>query len=86
MLSVDIMDISGETQFNIMHDVERTRLHPDGRVVSQGTAKGECLHRMAEGGGHCPLSAVLCSHRSQGRCKPTGFSAWKRLLWLLLRR
>lgn len=41
VLSIDIMDISGESQFNIMHDMERVRLHSDGRVVDQGGAKGK---------------------------------------------
>lgn len=40
VLSVDIMDISGESQFNIMHDIERTRLHADGKPVHLGGTKG----------------------------------------------
>jgi hypothetical protein len=40
VLSVDIMDISGESQFNIMHELERMRIHADGRPVDQGGAKG----------------------------------------------
>lgn len=40
LLSIDIMDISGETQLNLMHDIERTRLHADGRVVEEKSKKG----------------------------------------------
>jgi hypothetical protein len=51
LLSIDIMDISGETQLNLMHDVERIRLHPDGRLVEVGRnsrmLKGEA-DRVAE--------------------------------------
>jgi hypothetical protein len=43
VLSVDIMDISGESQFNIMHEVERTRLHANGQPVYLGTVQGECV-------------------------------------------
>lgn len=41
VLSVDIMDISGESQFNIMHEIERTRLHANGQPVFLGTVQGE---------------------------------------------
>lgn len=34
------MDISGEHQNDLTHDVERTRLHPNGQIVEGGTKKG----------------------------------------------
>jgi len=36
LLSIDIMDISGESQLNLMHDITRTRLHQDGSPVPDG--------------------------------------------------
>lgn len=42
LLSIDIMDISGESQMNLMHDITRTRLHADGSQVPDG--KSSTLH------------------------------------------
>lgn len=33
MLSLDVMDISGEHQTDLEHDITKTRLSSDGRVI-----------------------------------------------------
>jgi len=58
LLSVDIMDISGEHQNDVNHDLSKTRLNPDGSVVSdspQGKELRGELDRMA-------------THKSEGYC------------------
>ncbi|EGG07782.1 uncharacterized protein MELLADRAFT_105603 [Melampsora larici-populina 98AG31] len=40
LLSVDLMDISGEHQNDVNHDMTKTRLNPDGTLVSASVSKG----------------------------------------------
>ena len=34
-LSIDAMDVSGEQQFDVMHNIVKQRLSPDGSVVQE---------------------------------------------------
>ncbi len=51
VLSLDIMDISGEHQVDIAHDIVKTRINKDGRVVEalkggSGYSQNCCLTAM----------------------------------------
>ena len=41
MLSVDVMDIAGETQNDIFHDIYKTRLDPNGNQIHVEKAEGK---------------------------------------------
>ncbi|KAK0524916.1 ER-derived vesicles protein erv46 [Tilletia horrida] len=52
LLSLDVMDISGEVQADIHQDVERTRLSPSGDIIEEGSrnAQGEAARLAATRG------------------------------------
>lgn len=52
LISLDVMDISGETQSDIHQDVQRTRLSTDGHVIDEGNrnAQGEAARLAATRG------------------------------------
>ena len=56
LMSLDVMDISGEHQNDIKHDIERIRISADGKVVEQGKKglKGEAARLLnTHGAGYC---------------------------------
>jgi hypothetical protein len=44
VLSLDVMDISGEHQSDLEHDISKTRLDKDGRELETTKSGRQCWH------------------------------------------
>lgn len=90
LLTLDVMDVSGEQQHGVQHGIKMTRLRPVSEGGGEIDSKSLALYASPAQINQCLINHtrahLLIDHYTKARCRRGRYSSGPRLLRPLLRR